>query len=160
MALALIFMMGGLAHAKVKGADAKAIKQISEHFSGVPSMMGEFIQFGPNGEQTGGKFFLQRPGKIRFDYSKPSPITVKADGRTVGINNKKLKTWDYFPLRKTPLRLLLADKIDVDVRQWTITDNQGKDTSVMIFNTKKNVKFKKRFFKIDHNGNARTNNDR
>lgn len=199
MALALIFMMGGLAHAKVKGADAKAIKQISEHFSGVPSMMGEFIQFGPNGEQTGGKFFLQRPGKIRFDYSKPSPITVKADGRTVGINNKKLKTWDYFPLRKTPLRLLLADKIDVDdkaiksvkreedlttvvladksifgkskitlmfdpnsyeLRQWTITDNQGKDTSVMIFNTKKNVKFKKRFFKIDHNGNARTNNDR
>ena len=80
------------AQAKLGSKDAHAVANISKHFSGVPSMMGEFIQFGPNGEQTGGKFYLQRPGKIRFDYNKPSPITVKADGRTVAINNKKLKT--------------------------------------------------------------------
>lgn len=196
-----IFLFGGFffaapAIAKIKGGDAEAVKLISKHFSGVPSMTGEFIQFGPNGEQTGGKFYLKRPGKIRFDYDKPSPITVKADGRTVSINNKKLKTWDYFPLRKTPLRLLLADRIDVndksiksvkreadlttvvladksifgnskitlmfdpvsyDLRQWTITDNQGKDTSVMIFNVKKNVRFSKRLFKIDQLANQRDN---
>jgi len=124
---------------------------------------------------------------------------VKADGRTVGVNNKKLKTWDYFPLRKTPLRLLLADRIDVndkaiksvkleqdlttvvlanksifgnskitlmfdpksyDLRQWTITDNQGKDTSVMIFNIEKNVKFSKRLFRIDQAANSRISNER
>ena len=199
VAATIVLSLNFAANAKVKGADAKAVQEISKHFSGVPSMMGEFIQFGPNGEQTGGRFFLQRPGKIRFDYNKPSPIMVKADGRTVGINNKKLKTWDYFPLRKTPLRLLLADKIDVndkaiqsvkleedlttvvladkslfgkskitlmfdpnsyDLRQWTITDNQGKDTSVMIFNIKKNVKFKKRLFKIDQLANSRIQNER
>ena len=199
VAATIVLSLNFAANAKVTGADAKAVQEISKHFSGVPSMMGEFIQFGPNGEQTGGRFFLQRPGKIRFDYNKPSPIMVKADGRTVGINNKKLKTWDYFPLRKTPLRLLLADKIDVndkaiqsvkleedlttvvladkslfgkskitlmfdpnsyDLRQWTITDNQGKDTSVMIFNIKKNVKFKKRLFKIDQLANSRIQNER
>ena len=32
------------------------------------SMTGEFVQFGPKGEQTGGKFYLERPGKIRFNY--------------------------------------------------------------------------------------------
>ena len=199
VAATIVLSLNFAANAKVTGADAKAVQEISKHFSGVPSMMGEFIQFGPNGEQTGGRFFLQRPGKIRFDYNKPSPIMVKADGRTVGINNKKLKTWDYFPLRKTPLRLLLADKIDVndkaiqsvkleedlttvvladkplfgkskitlmfdpnsyDLRQWTITDNQGKDTSVMIFNIKKNVKFKKRLFKIDQLANSRIRNER
>ncbi len=168
--------------------DAKAIAKISKHFSSVPSMVGEFIQFGPNGEQTGGKFYLKRPGRIRFDYHKPSPITVKADGKTVGIHNKKLKTWDFFPLKKTPLRLLLADKISVrdksiksvkqepdlttvvlgnksvfgnskitlmfdpktfELRQWTITDNQGKDTSVMIFNVKKNVKLSSKLFRMN-----------
>lgn len=178
--------------AGAKGEDAKAVKSISAHFESVPTMTGEFIQFGPNGEQTGGKFYLQRPGKIRFDYNKPSPITVKADGRTVAINNRKLKTWDYFPLSKTPLRLLLAKRIDVDdkaiksvkrendlttvvladksvfgnsritlmfdpdsheLRQWTITDNQGKDTSVMIFNVQKNVRFANRLFKIDQLAN-------
>jgi outer membrane lipoprotein-sorting protein len=187
------------ADARVGKKDKAAIAQISKHFSSVPSMAGEFIQFGPNGEQTGGKFYLQRPGKIRFDYAKPSPILVKADGKTVGINNKKLKTWDFYPLRKTPLRLLLSKRIDVndksirsvkreadlttvvlgnksifgdskitlmfdpknyELRQWTITDDQGKDTSVMIFNVKKNVKLSKRLFRLNQRAASQINNDR
>ncbi|MEL6752119.1 MAG: outer membrane lipoprotein carrier protein LolA [Pseudomonadota bacterium] len=181
--------------AAVTGGDAKAVAGISQHFTSVPTMQGEFVQFGPNGEQTGGKFYLQRPGKIRFDYSNPTAITVKADGRTVGINNKKLKTWDFYPLSKTPLKLLLSDRIDVsdkaiksvkreadlttvvlgdksvfgnskitlmfdpatnDLRQWTITDNQGKDTSVMIFNVQENVRLSKKLFHIDKS-RGRTN---
>ncbi|MEE9315209.1 MAG: outer-membrane lipoprotein carrier protein LolA [Rhizobiaceae bacterium] len=189
LGLALTFaVVQAPAYAKLGKKDTKAIDKISKHFSSVPSMMGEFIQFGPNGEQTGGKFYLKRPGRIRFDYNKPSPITVKADGKTVGIHNRKLKTWDFFPLKKTPLRLLLADKINVkdksiksvkreadlttvvlgnksvfgnskitlmfdpksyELRQWTITDKQGKDTSVMIFNVKKNVKLSKKLFRIN-----------
>ena len=198
--LALIILVTGLtafATAGVSKKDAKAIAKISKHFSSVPSMKGEFIQFGPNGEQTGGKFYLKRPGRIRFDYAKPSPITVKADGKTVGIHNKKLKTWDFFPLKKTPLRLLLAKKINVndksiksvkqeadlttvvlgdksifgnskitlmfdpqsfELRQWTITDNQGKDTSVMIFNVKRNVKLSKKLFRMNQREILRSNN--
>ena len=176
------------AAAKVSGSDRQALARISKHFSGVPTMMGEFIQFGPNGEQTGGKFYLSRPGKIRFDYTKPSPILVKANGKTVGIHNRKLKTWDFFPLSKTPLKLLLDKRIDPgnkairsvkrekdlttvvladrsvfgdsritmmfdpassELRQWTITDDQGKDTSVMIFNVKRGVKLGEKLFRID-----------
>jgi len=173
-----------------KADDADTVRSISKHFSNVPSLKGEFIQFGPQGQQTGGKFYIKRPGKIRFDYDKPSPISVFADGKTIAINNKKLKTWDFIPLKKTPLRLLLAKKIDVkdktiksvktetdittvvlgdrslfgdskitlmfdpksfELRQWTITDNQGKDTSVMIFNVEKNIKLSNRLFKINYN---------
>ena len=181
-------VFAGQSHARISKSDAKAIKAISKHFSSVPTMMGEFIQFGPNGEQTGGRFFIKRPGKVRFDYTKPSPILVKADGRTVGIHNRKLKTWDFYPLSKTPLRLLLSNTIDVsdksiksvkrekdlttvvlgnktifgnskitlmfdpksyELRQWTITDNQGKDTSVMIFNVKRNIELGPRLFRLD-----------
>ena len=200
--LGLIVASGALSHsadARVGKKDKKAIAQISKHFSSVPSMAGEFIQFGPNGEQTGGKFYLQRPGKIRFDYAKPSPILVKANGKTVGIHNKKLKTWDFYPLRKTPLRLLLSKRIDVndksiksvkretdlttvvlgnksvfgdskitlmfdpknyELRQWTITDDQGKDTSVMIFNVKRNVKLSKRLFRLNQRALLQQESDR
>ena len=189
LTLVTVFVLGTVvAEAKVSKKDAATVEKISKHFASVPTMMGEFVQFGPNGEQTGGRFFIKRPGKVRFDYTKPSPILVKADGKTVGIHNRKLKTWDFFPLSKTPLKLLLSNRIDVndksiksvktekdlttvvlanksvfgnskitlmfdpitfDLRQWTITDNQGKDTSVMIFNVQHNVKLNKRLFHMD-----------
>jgi outer membrane lipoprotein-sorting protein len=169
--------------------DGEVAQKIADHFSSVRTMKGEFVQFGPRGEQTGGKFFLERPGKIRFNYEAPSPMRVISDGDSVVIGNLKLKTWDIYPLSKTPLALLLGDKIDLkgkmvrdvkvepdlitiklgdksvfaestitmmfdpktyDLRQWTITDNQGKDTSVMIFNVEAGVKFDDKVFAVPY----------
>ena len=97
----------------VAAQDAAVAQKIADHFSSVKTMTGEFVQFGPRGEQTGGKFFLERPGKIRFNYEKPSPMRVISDGRSVVIGNSKLRTWDIYPLSKTPLALLLDDRIDL-----------------------------------------------
>ena len=166
---------------------AEILNNISKHFSSVPTMTGRFVQFGPRGRQTQGKFWLKRPGKIRFDYSKPATLTVKANGRTVSVYNSKLKTRDYLPLSKTPLKLLLARKINpnnrairsvkaangiatvvladrrmfgasritlmfdaktYDLRQWTIRDKQGRDTSVIVSNVRKNVRIPDKLFRI------------
>ena len=75
-------------------AASESAQKIATYFASVQTMTGDFVQFGPKGEQTGGKFFIERPGKIRFNYEKPSPIRVVADGKSVVINNKKLDTWD------------------------------------------------------------------
>ena len=170
-------------------APSGVAQQIAEHFSSVKSMQGEFVQFGPRGEQTGGKFFIQRPGMLRFNYDAPSPMRVISDGNNVVIGNSKMKTWSLYPLSKTPLSLLLSDRIDLstkmvrnvkeeadlttivlgdrsifadstitmmfdpksyELRQWTITDNQGKDTSVMIFNVKTGVQFDQSVFKVPY----------
>ena len=40
-----------------------AAQQIADHFSSVRTMTGEFVQFGPKGEQTGGTFYIERPGQ-------------------------------------------------------------------------------------------------
>jgi outer membrane lipoprotein-sorting protein len=171
---------------KLKSATAQ---QIADHFSSVKTMTGEFVQFGPRGDQTAGKFYLSRPGKIRFNYEDPSPIRVISDGDSVVVGNRKLGTWDIYPLSKTPLALLLGDKIDLstsavknvteepdlvtivlgnktifgnstitmmfdpktyELRQWTITDAQGKDTSVMIFNVQTGVDFAESVFKVPY----------
>ncbi len=169
-------------------AAAAAAQQIADHFSSVRTMTGEFVQFGPKGEQTGGTFYIERPGKIRFNYNN-SPIRVISDGESVVINNRKLDTWDLYPLSKTPLKLLLADRIDLgggrlqnvkqepdmttlvlgdksvfgnsritmmfdpksyELKQWTITDAQNLDTTVMIFNVRTGVRFTDDMFKIDY----------
>ncbi len=191
-------LAGGVAGLLVAGAAKPVLAQaaagasaqrIADHFSSVKTMMGEFVQFGPRGEQTGGKFFIERPGKLRFNFEDPSPLRVIADGRNVVVGNVKLKTWDIYPLSKTPLSLLLSERIDLtsatvrsvreetdlttivlgnksifgdstitmmfdtktfDLRQWTITDAQNKDTSVMVYNVRNGVAMDERVFTIPY----------
>ena len=178
--------------AQAQAAVPPTAQKIADHFSSVKSMTGEFVQFGPRGEQTGGKFYLERPGKIRFNYDGASNFRVISDGQSVVILNKKMRTSDLYPLSKTPLKLLLSERIDLsgdkvravkeeddlttikladksvfgnstitmmfdpktyELRQWTITDAQGKDTTVMIFNVKEGVSFAANTFAIDYAAN-------
>ena len=176
----------------VTSANAQAsatAQRIADHFASVRTMMGEFVQFGPRGEQTGGKFFIERPGKVRFNYEAPSHFRVTADGTSVVMENTRLRTADIYPLNKTPLKLLLDERIDLsgnkvrsvredadlttiqladksvfgdstitmmfdpknfELRQWTITDAQGKDTTVMIFNVEQGVTFAPSVFTGDY----------
>ena len=74
-AFSMAAVMAGLspldAFAQAAGNGATAQK-IANHFSSVKTMMGEFVQFGPRGEQTGGKFYIERPGKLRFNWCHPN----------------------------------------------------------------------------------------
>lgn len=67
----LAMTIGGSFSDEASAADPAAEK-IAAHFSSVKTMTGEFVQFGPTGQQTGGKFFIERPGKLRFNYEDPS----------------------------------------------------------------------------------------
>ncbi|WP_425537710.1 outer membrane lipoprotein carrier protein LolA [Pseudaminobacter soli (ex Li et al. 2025)] len=175
---------------------SEAAQKIADHFAGVRTMTGEFVQFGPRGEQTGGKFYIERPGKIRFNYEGGSGFKVVSDGQSVVLDNKKMNTMDLYPLSKTPLKLLLDTRIDLsgdkvksvkedddlttiqladrsvfgssritmmfdpktyELRQWTITDAQGKDTTVMVFNVQEGVKLDPNLFTIDYRRNIEVN---
>jgi len=190
LGLTLMAVAAGVAAFPGTARSAETAQRVADHFASVKSMTGEFIQFGPNGEQTGGKFFIERPGKLRFNYEAPSSIRVISDGKAVVIGNRKLRTWDLYPLSKTPLKLLLSDRIDLssdtvksvtedpdlttivlgnksifgdstismmfdpktfELKQWTIRDAQGKDTSVMVFNVRTGVTFAKNVFDVPYN---------
>ena len=67
---------------------------ISAKLAGMRTMNGEFVQFDPNQQQRQGKFFIARPGKVRFQYDPPATIQVIADGKSVLVFDKKLQTYD------------------------------------------------------------------
>jgi outer membrane lipoprotein-sorting protein len=168
---------------------AATAQAVADHFSSVRSMTGNFIQFDAAGNQSEGTFSIERPGKIRFDYSG-QPLRVIADGSQVAINNSRLNTWDLYPLSQTPMKLLLDRRIDLsaaniqdvqqtpelitivmgdrsvfgssritmmfdpntyDLRQWTIRDQQGKDTTVIIDNVREGVAVDQAQFAIPYN---------
>ncbi len=168
---------------------AQAAK-VSTYLSSLQQLSGNFIQVGPDGTRTKGDFYIQKPGKVRFEYDPPTPIAIIADGSSLAVRDRKLATQDIYPLSQTPLRFLLSDRIDLlkdtnvvsvtaddvfisvtieekqaligtsrlmlmvgakdgQLKQWTVTDPQGYDTTVAVYNLDSNRKVDPGLFKID-----------
>jgi outer membrane lipoprotein-sorting protein len=168
---------------------AQAAK-VSSYLSSLQTLVGNFVQVGPDGSKTKGDFYIQKPGKVRFEYEAPSPIAIIADGSSVAVRDRKLATQDIYPLSQTPLRYLLSDRIDLlkdtnvvsvtsddvfvsvtieekqaligtsrlmlmvgakdgQLKQWTVTDPQGYDTTVAVYNLDASKKVDPGLFKID-----------
>jgi outer membrane lipoprotein-sorting protein len=89
------------------------VDKVSSYLSTVHVMSGNFVQVGADGRRASGQFYIQKPGKVRFEYEPPSPIDIVADGSSVVVRDRKLATQDLYPLSQTPLRYLLTDRIDL-----------------------------------------------
>ena len=167
------------------------VERVNAYLSSVQSMVGDFAQVAPDGAKTSGKFYLQKPGRLRFEYAAPSPVELVADGQSMVVRDRKLATQDLYPLSQTPLRFLLADRIDLlkdtdlvgvysdnmfvtmvieqrqiiggtyrlmlmfsakdlELKQWTVTDPQGYDTTVAVFNLDKSKRPDPDMFKINY----------
>ncbi len=94
-------------------SDQAVADEVLGYLEGLSTLAGDFVQTAPSGEVAAGKFYLRRPGQIRFDYNDPSPITIVASGGMVYVENTDLETTDSYPLKKTPLRFLLAKEIEI-----------------------------------------------
>ena len=90
-----------------------AIVRANQYFNGMSTLVGDFVQIGPDGRKVGGKLYLARPGRLRFDYDAPSTLEVIADGTSVVVRDRKLSTQDAYPLSQTPLKFLVRERIDL-----------------------------------------------
>jgi outer membrane lipoprotein-sorting protein len=167
------------------------VNKVSTYLTSVQTLTGNFVQVGPDGRRTTGHLFIQKPGKVRFEYDPPSPIDIIADGSQVVVADRKLGTQDFYPLSQTPLRFLLADRIDLlqdtnvvgvtaddtfvsilieerqafvgtnrllmnfdskdfKLKQWTVTDVQGFDTTIAVSNLDTSRKPDPNLFKFDY----------
>jgi outer membrane lipoprotein-sorting protein len=90
----------------------RVLKTLSQAVQSTRTVRGGFVQTNPNGSRVTGYYWLQRPGKVRFDYDPPSPLTLVADGKTVAVRDRALKTTDRLSQNATPLSLILKPRID------------------------------------------------
>jgi outer membrane lipoprotein-sorting protein len=99
---------------------SKLLKEASKALAGVKTARGKFEQYSPDGSYSTGQFAMSRPGKVRFDYDDPVPLLLVSDGATVALQDADLETTDRVPLAKTPLNLLLSDKLDFETQAEVI----------------------------------------
>lgn len=94
-------------------AQLAAIDQVSTYLNAISTLSGDFTQTAPDGTVTEGQFFIERPGKLRFDYAAPSPLLVISDGRWVAVQDTRLRTTEKYPLGTTPLKMILSGDINL-----------------------------------------------
>lgn len=112
-ACAAALISAGAWAAQYSEPDAADLDRLSQSMNAIHSLKGSFVQLDPNGAVEQGQVYIQKPGKMRFEYAPPSAILVVSDGIRVVVYNKTLKTVDRYPLWATPLNLLLSDRIDL-----------------------------------------------
>jgi len=86
-------------------------------------------------------FFNQLDDSIDLSGDKVKSVKEEDDLTTIQLADKSV-----FGSAKITM---MFDPKSYDLRQWTITDAQSKDTTVMIFNVKQGVKFDPALFKIN-----------
>src|ERR1041385_5642120 len=117
---ALLFCTGAVC-ADYSQKDAAAdLDRISASLNAIHTLKGEFVQQDPNGAEEQGTVYIQKPGKMRFEYKPPSAVLVVSDGIDVAVFNKKLNTADRYPLASTPLNLLLSDHVNLQKSSYVI----------------------------------------
>lgn len=92
---------------------AEAIRRANAYLDGAHVMTADFVQIGPDGKRSEGKLYVQRPGRLRFQFAPPERLDIVADGRSVAVRDQKLGTQDLYFIGQTPLKFLLADHIDI-----------------------------------------------
>ena len=119
--LARGFLWAGLLLA-AGAASAGGKDRLQAFLNGVESLQANFEQSVFDASQgqarrLQGVFYLQRPGKFRWDYTEPKGQLVLADGRTVWLVEDDLKQAYHKPqsqaLRGTPA-LLLAERLRLE----------------------------------------------
>ncbi len=122
-ALACLFVIGvasagiaatpGFMHFERSEADKADLDRISAYLNAIHTLKGSFVQLGPDGQIDEGIFYIEKPGRMRFEYHAPNPVLIVCDGTTVAVQNRKLNTVDHYPLFSTPLNLILSDDLNL-----------------------------------------------
>jgi outer membrane lipoprotein-sorting protein len=100
--------------------DQALVDKATAYLQSLDEARGRFVQTDAQGRTTQGTFYMQRPGKARFEYDPPSGMVVVSDGAAVTVADSRLMTFNRYPLGATPLSLFLARNIRLD-RGVTIT---------------------------------------
>ncbi len=169
------------------------VDKVSSYFKGLDTLQGRFVQTGSDNKRMKGKFYVQRPGRFRFDYARPSRQVVISDGRYLAVQDLDLNNEDRVALNQTPFRLLLrsdvnlsrdakimevqesddmiilgledkdpdspgqirlflATKPEIELKEWVTRDPQGLTTRVEVSDLSKSVELDANLFEIKHIG--------
>jgi outer membrane lipoprotein-sorting protein len=114
--IALMLLIAAPASAEKLSLDA-----LSSYFNLMTTAEAAFIQNSDDGNQSSGRMYIKRPGRIRFEYYPPNLALVVVGGGQVAVFDPKANSEPTrFPLNQTPLSLVLERTVDFARRDMVV----------------------------------------
>ncbi len=88
--------------------------RVEKSLNAIHSLKSDFIQRAPDGTVAEGVLYLERPGKLRFDFGAEAPFLVVSNGTMLTFVDYDVKQVSRWPIKKTPLGILVDDDIKFD----------------------------------------------
>ena len=99
------------APAPLTAPDTLVLQRVAAYLNGIRTMTAGFQQIANNGAVSTGQLWVARPGRMRFEYEPPNPITLLADTASVYYWDKQLNQISKYELSSTPAWFFLRDPI-------------------------------------------------
>ncbi|MEM8978334.1 MAG: outer membrane lipoprotein carrier protein LolA [Pseudomonadota bacterium] len=114
-------------------AEKISLSAISSYLNDLRTAKGEFTQINADGTISTGTIYIHRPGRIRFEYNPPEETLVMAGGSQVAVfDGRAVGNPDVYPLKRTPLNLILARNIDLAANNLVVRHfEEGVSTKVI-----------------------------
>jgi len=123
-------------------ADKIALAEISNFFNGFRTAEAEFTQINGDGSKSTGTLYIHRPGRARFEYDPPEGALVMAGGGQVAIFDPKSNSNpEQYPLRRTPLSIILARKVDFSREKMVVAHEAKGETTIVTAQDPKNPEY-------------------
>jgi len=107
------------------------IQRVELYLTHINTIIADFTQVAPDSSLSNGKFYLQRPGKMRWQYNPPTPILMVANGRELVFYDYELDQTSYIPLDGSLVSFLGREKITFD-DDVGITEFSNEDGAISI----------------------------
>lgn len=123
-------------------AEKIPLKDLSAYLNRLSTVQTDFTQVNADGSVSLGKLYIKRPGRVRFEYAPPDRSLVLASSGSVAIfDAKSNQPPEEYPLKRTPLNLILADKIDLGRARMVVGHKEVENTTRVLAQDPENPEY-------------------
>jgi outer membrane lipoprotein-sorting protein len=116
--------------AALSAQDRADLQRIAAYLNSIGTMTARFQQHSANGGTAAGWLWMERPGRMRFQYDPPTPILLLADRFYVYYVDTQLAEMSKVGLKSTPAWFLL--RVPISFAELVVTRFQRGDNSLRI----------------------------